>query len=138
VSVVDASVWVSRFWGLDAFHDTSRVWLEQASVNDQPLAAPTIMPAEVSGAIARRTGDTELGYQIVQQILQLPTLQLITVNATLGQLAAQIASSYRLRGADAVYVAVAIQLQLPLITWDREQASRVAGFISAYTPDQAP
>lgn len=134
MSVVDASVWVSRFLPDDAFHDASRAWLIQVTASGQPLVAPAIALAEVSGAIARRTGDTELGYRIVQQIRQLPTLQLISVDVGLGQLAAQIASERQLRGADAVYVAVAHQLQLSLVTWDQEQMDRVQGFVSAFTP----
>jgi predicted nucleic acid-binding protein len=134
VSVIDASVWVSRFLNDDTFHNISRSWLLETVASGQPLVGPTIVLAEVSGAIARRTGDTQFGYQIVHQIQQIPTLQPITVDVTLGQLAAQIASERRLRGADAVYVAVAKQLDLPLITWDRELLNRVAGLVIARTP----
>jgi predicted nucleic acid-binding protein len=94
--------------------------------------------AEVSGSIARRTGNDQLGYQIVQQIRQLPTLQLITVDDVLGQLAAQIASTYRLRGADAVYLAVARRLQIPLVSWDREQLDRATALVTTYQPGEAP
>lgn len=135
MSVVDASVWVSRFLSDDVFHNISRSWLLQTVATGQSLIAPTIMLAEVAGPIARRTGDTQLGYQVVQQIEQLPGLQLITIDATLGQLAAQIASERRLRGVDAVYVAVARQLDLPLISWDRELLNRVADFVTASVPN---
>lgn len=135
MSVVDASVWVSRFLSDDAFHGISRSWLLQTAATGQSLIAPTIMLAEVSGPIARRTGDAQLGYQVVQQIEKLPGLQLITVDRTLGQLAAQIASEKRLRGADAVYVAVARQLDMPLITWDHELLDRVADFVTVTTPN---
>ncbi len=135
--VVDASVWVSRFLPEDAFHEASRTWLIETTSAGLSLVAPTIMLAEVSGAIARRTGDLQLGYQIVQQIRQLPTLQLIAIDDSLGQYSAQVASNYQLRGADAIYVAVASRLQLPLVSWDQEQISRVAEFITAYTPNSA-
>ena len=93
------------------------------------------MLAEVSGAIARRTNDRQLGSQIIQQIRQLPTLQLIAVDDSLGQFSAQLASELRLRGADAIYVATASQLQLPLISWDREQIGRAGELIDARTPE---
>ncbi|MCL4868350.1 MAG: type II toxin-antitoxin system VapC family toxin [Anaerolineae bacterium] len=136
--VTDASVWVSRFLPEDSFHQASRAWLIETATAGVALVAPTIMLAEVSGSIARRTGNEQLGYQIVQQIRQLPTLQLITVDDTLGQLAAQVASSYRLRGADAVYLAVAQRLQIPLVSWDREQLDRAAALVTTYQPDEAP
>jgi predicted nucleic acid-binding protein len=131
---VDASVWVSRFLPDDAFHQASRTWLIETTTAGKALVVPTIMLAELSGSIARRTGNDQLGYLIVQQIRQLPTLQLITVDDALGQLAAQIASTYRLRGADAVYLAVAQRLQIPLVSWDREQLNRAAVLVTAYQP----
>jgi predicted nucleic acid-binding protein len=136
VSVVDASVWVSRFWPDDAFHDASRSWILETTQSGHMLVAPTTMLAEVSGAIARRTGDSQLGYQIVQQIRQLPTLQLVVIDDSLGQFGAQLASEYLLRGADALYVATASRLQLPLISWDRDQIERAGDLITAYMPAQ--
>lgn len=135
--VADASVWVSRFLPDDAFHQASRTWLIDMTTAGVVLAAPTIMLAELSGSIARRTGNDQLGYQIVQQIRHLPTLQLITVDDALGQLAAQVASTYRLRGADAVYLAVAQRLQIPLVSWDREQLDRAAALVTTYRPSEA-
>ncbi|MCA9973190.1 MAG: hypothetical protein KC425_23385, partial [Anaerolineales bacterium] len=87
--VVDASVWVSRFLPEDAFHQASRTWLIEMTTAGMALVAPTIVLAEVSGSIARRTGNDQLGYQIVQQIRQLPSVQFIAVDDTLGLLAAQ-------------------------------------------------
>ncbi|MFO7682985.1 MAG: type II toxin-antitoxin system VapC family toxin [Chloroflexota bacterium] len=136
--VVDASVWVSRFLPEDAFHQASRTWLIEMTTAGMALVAPTIMLAEVSGSIARRTGNDRLGYQIVQQIRQLPSVQFIAVDDTLGQLAAQTASTYRLRGADAVYMAVAHRLQIPLVSWDEEQLDRAAAGVAAFRPGEAP
>jgi predicted nucleic acid-binding protein len=135
--VVDASVWISRFLPDDAFHQASRTWILETTTAGKAIFAPTIMLAEVSGSIARRTGNDQLGYLIVQQIRQLPTLQLIAVDDMLGQLAAQIASTYRLRGADAVYLAVAQRLQIPLVSWDREQLGRAAALVTTYQPGEA-
>lgn len=128
---------VSRFLPEDAFHHASRTWLIDVTLAGMVIFAPTIVLAEVSGSIARRTDNEQLGYQIVQQIRQLPTLQLITVDDVLGQLAAQIASTYRLRGADAVYLAVAHRFQVPLVSWDREQLARAAALVTTYRPGEA-
>lgn len=135
--VVDASVWVSRFLPDDTFHQSSRTWLLETTTAGKALVAPTIMLAELAGSIARRTGNDQLGYQIVQQIRQLPSLQLIAVDDGLGELAAQIASTYRLRGADAVYLAVAQRLQIPMVSWDREQLERAAALVKTYQPGEA-
>jgi predicted nucleic acid-binding protein len=125
---------VSRFLIDDTFYAASRSWLQDMTSQGLPLIAPAIMLAEVAGAVARRTGSSQLGYQIAQRIRQVPTLQLVAISAELGDFAAQVASTSRLRGADALYVAVAHQLQMSLVSWDREQIDRTAGFINAYSP----
>jgi predicted nucleic acid-binding protein len=132
--VVDASVWVSRFLPQDAFYETSRTWLINSTAAGTSLIAPAIALAELSGSIARRTGNTQLGYQIAQQIQQLPTLQLISIDNELGLLAAKIASEYQLHGADSIHVAVAYQLDMPLISWDKEQLDRAKALVPTHQP----
>jgi predicted nucleic acid-binding protein len=45
-----------------------------------------------------------------------------------------MAADLRLRGAEVVYVAAAYLLQVPLVTWDREQRQRAASVIAVQTP----
>jgi predicted nucleic acid-binding protein len=134
MTVTDASIWVSRFLPEDAFHAASRDWLMNAASGQSSLIAPASLLPEVAGAIARRTGSTRLGYQAVQQIRQVPNLQLVALDTDLCDFAAEVASTNRLRGADALYVAVAHQLQTALVSWDHEQLERAAGFAQAYRP----
>ena len=136
MTVTDASVWVSRFLVGDAFHEASRVWIENTVSEGSALICPTSMLAEVAGAVARRTGSTQLGYHVARQIRQVPALQLVSITPEVGDLAAGIASTYRLRGGDALYVAVAYQFQMPLVSWDDEQLLRVAGYIETVRPDR--
>jgi predicted nucleic acid-binding protein len=90
---------------------------------------------EVAGAIARRTGKPELAHQAVKRLLNIPSLRLVASDQQLGTAAARLAADLRLRGADAMYVAVAYRLNIPLVTWDREQLERTQNFIVAYTPE---
>ena len=59
---------------------------------------------------------------------------IMPIDRQLGQLAAQLAARLQLCGADAVYVALARQLGLPLVTWDNEQRTRAATIIPVQTP----
>ena len=43
----------------------------------------------------------------------------------------------RLRGADAVYVALALLMNSPLVTWDKEQLTRAAPIIETLAPAPA-
>ena len=124
MTVVDASVWVSVYHAPDLFHDRSMAWLQQQLHAGAILVAPLVVLAELAGPIARQTGDPDQAHQAVQQLRRLPQLYLVPVNEVLATLAAQLAADLRLRGADAVYVALAAQLGLPLVSWDREQIER--------------
>ena len=128
-AVVDASVWVSRLLTLDIHHARSRSWLDRRMTEGALLIAPALMPPEVAGAVARRTGEAALATRAVEEILRLPALRVVSLDENLAELAASLAARLALRGADAVYVAVAHQLGLPLVTWDREQRERAAALI---------
>jgi predicted nucleic acid-binding protein len=59
------------------------------------------------------------------------------VDASLARLSADLAAQLQLGGADALYVALAQRLGIPLITWDREQLQRGLAAVTALTPDDA-
>ena len=105
--VVDASVWISRFVPQDVHHAISRRWLEQYLLAGNQVASPTLLLAEVGGAIARRTGQSLAGYAAMRYLLRLPGVQLMYLDDQLSLAAATLAVDVHLRGADAVYVAVA-------------------------------
>ena len=135
MTVVDASVWVAYFIITDAHHMVSNRWLrEQLHVYDELVAAPTLLLPEVGGAIARRSGNTVLGQDAVLEMRQLPELKLVPIDEKLASEAASLATTLRLRGADAVYVATAQALSVPLITWDEELAERAKPVVEVRQP----
>jgi predicted nucleic acid-binding protein len=133
-SVVDASVLVSCLLPQDAHHAASRAWLGRQLASGASLVAPITLLAEVGGAIARRTEGAEQGQQAIGWLIHLPNLRLAAVDHSVGLLAAELATALRLRGADALYVAVAERLALPLVSWDREQQERAVGRVPVQTP----
>jgi predicted nucleic acid-binding protein len=134
VIVVDASVWVSRFTPPDVHHVASREWLEQQAERGRPVIAPGILLAEVAGAIARRSGRTRLGHRAVASLLRWSPLRLMPIDTLLAEAAASLAADLALRGMDATYIAAAHRLDIPLVTWDREQLERSRSVIKAYEP----
>ncbi len=58
----------------------------------------------------------------------------VSLDHSLGIQASKIAANHQLRGADALYVAVAAQLNIPLVSWDKEHLSRASNLITTYTP----
>ena len=85
----------------------SRQWLDQRVQTGVPLTAPTLLVAEVAGAVSRRTGVAAIGHRAAQEIRSTPSVRLIWLDQTLATEAAHVAATMALRGADAVYVAVA-------------------------------
>ncbi|MBI2322140.1 MAG: type II toxin-antitoxin system VapC family toxin [Chloroflexi bacterium] len=133
--VVDASVLVSVLVPQYARHATSRRWLEGVASRGERLVAPALALAEIAGAIARRTGNPALAHRAVHHLLRVPGMRLVPVDRALGLRAAGLAADLRLRGADALYVAVAQRLGVPLATWDAEQLDRAEGTTVVRTPE---
>ena len=132
--VVDASVWVSSFVAQDEHFATSAAWLRRQIEVGQRFIVPTLLMAEVAGAIRRRTNSESWATQVVQRLTNITLIRWISVDHVLASAAAQLAIDLRLRGADAIYVAVAARFQIPLVSWDREHLERSQPLISAYSP----
>jgi len=132
--VVDASVLVSSFLPHDVHHGTSRGWLARHVDEGGLVLAPTLLSAELAGAVARRSGSSRLGRRAVDAILRLPTLRLIALDEPLSLAAAILAARLRIRGSDAVYIATAALLRVPLVTWDTEQRDRAARIVNVMSP----
>ncbi|MFL5701111.1 MAG: type II toxin-antitoxin system VapC family toxin [Ktedonobacteraceae bacterium] len=134
-TVVDASVWVSWLRPPDINHDVSRIWMEQYIAKDGMLVVPTLVLIEVAASISRRTGQTIQAQEAVKRLHSISKIQIAPVDSALVQSAVEVAINLQLRAGDAIYVALAHQLSIPLVSWDKEQLQRSESLISTYTPD---
>ena len=132
--VVDASVWVARFWTRDPHHSEARTWVFETMSSGGQIFGPAILLAEVAGPLGRRTGEVELGLTAARQLGDLPGLHLLDVDDQMARLSAELAARLRLKGADAVYVAAALIEDMPLVTLDREQSERASRTVTALAP----
>ncbi len=69
-------------------------------------------------------------------VLRLPALRLLPVDEILARAASSLAGQFRVRGADAIYIAAAAALRVPLATWDLEQRERAAHIVDVFVPQQ--
>jgi predicted nucleic acid-binding protein len=134
VIVADASFWVAAFRTQDAHHDPSARLLRRMVADDIPVSSPTLALVEVAGALARRTGSQPLAESAIRYLQGQPWLTLSPLSIAFSETAARVAITCSLRGADAVYVALARQESAPLITLDDEMLKRGAPAILAMTP----
>jgi len=134
MAVIDASAYVALISTREKDHASSWAWFEQAQAAHEPIAAPVILLAEVAAALSRGTGDSVLAQRVVQQLKQSGVIDLIPVTLSLAERAAIIAADHRVRGCDAVYIALADQLSDCLVTLDRQQLERGAAIVTVREP----
>jgi predicted nucleic acid-binding protein len=138
IVVTDASIWVSRLRPQDVNHDASRLWMERYTAAGGLLLAPVFLLIEVAAAISRRTGEPALAKKALEALNSTDAIQFIPIDSILIQAAVNTATDLQLRAGDAIYVAVAQQLSLPLVSWDKEQLERTGNLLTTYTPSTYP
>jgi len=132
--VVDASVWVALFKSDEAGHEASRAWLEDARRRGESLVAPVIVLAEVAAALGRGLGDPALARRSMDLLRTEHFVKPFPVTEAMAQRAGSLAAEHRIRGCDAIYVALARQLGMPLVTLDRQQLERGAAVVATRVP----
>ncbi len=135
MTVVDASVFVAYYRPQDPFHQQSRAWLQAQVDAEQPIVAPVLVLAEVAGAVGRRGDDTALGQEAMIHLQGFPGLTFVPIDDQLAKHAGEIAATFRLHGADAIYVAVADVQSVGLASWDNEILTRGGQLVPTIRPD---
>ena len=131
---IDTSVFARDFDLRDPEHATCRALLYRLASDATSIMVPTLLLAEIAGVISRDRRDPIAGRLAVEALEAQPHIQLIALDDSLAREAADIAADYALRGADAIYVAVARRYHCTLVSLDREQRERPAALIVARTP----
>jgi predicted nucleic acid-binding protein len=134
VIVADASFWVSAFFARDAHHDEASNLLRRIVGEEIPVTSPTLAVVEVAGALTRRTNDPQAVEAVLSFLYRLSQLSWAPLTLPFSEATAKVAISCSLRGADAIYVALAQQRGIPLITRDKEILSRGQSAAVILTP----
>jgi predicted nucleic acid-binding protein len=85
----------------------------------------------------RASHDNAGALQYASATALLPHLTLIPLTAATARQAAELAANHRLRGADAVYLAVARRYGTALVSRDEEQRTRGSAVAMCQTPEEA-
>ena len=134
MAVIDASVVVALINTHEQEHASSWAWFERARQADELMVAPVIMLSEVAAALSRGAGDSSLAHRAIRQLARAELIELVPVALVLAEQAAAIAADHRIRGCDALYVALADLLSEPLVTLDRQQLERGAAVVTTRRP----
>lgn len=134
VMVVDASVWIARLVPQDRNHAVAVAWWRAFAEAGGRAAAPSMLLAEVGGAVSRRTERPQLARKVVDVLLSAPELILVPMERELSEAAARLAVELGLHGAGAAYAALAQRFHVPLISLDRDHVARAGRRIRVVDP----
>lgn len=123
MTVIDAGGYIVLVDANEREHSSSWTWFEQARTKDESIVDPVILLSEVAAALSHGVADPAMAYRVVQQVARSEVIELIPDTLTVVERTALIASEHRIRGCDAVYVALAEQLSDALVTLDRHSMS---------------
>jgi predicted nucleic acid-binding protein len=137
VIVVDTSVWLAFLMETDDLHAQTMPFVDLLHIRGDLLVVPAHFPAEVVGVLSR-TGVPEPLIDEAIDLFESNTLfDIVPMSVGDGMIAAEIARKARIRGSDAMFLALAYILELPLITWDKQQHQRGALLCRTMTPIEA-
>jgi predicted nucleic acid-binding protein len=131
---VDASVHVSALNPAEANSAISQAFLALVRQHQLSMFCPTLLLVEVAAAVARAFDDTDRAVALAEALRGLPNQTLVPLDEVLADRAVALAATARLRGADAVYAAVAQRHGATLITLDRQQLDRLPPLVSTALP----
>jgi predicted nucleic acid-binding protein len=86
--------------------------------------------------VALITGRLQAAIRTVSLVQRLPNVRLFLVDHYFAHISANLAAELRLRGADALYVALASRMGIPLVTWDSQQLQRGSVAANTVTPEE--
>ncbi len=131
---IDASVWVNGFDQREPGHEISRKVLGLLHARGASIILPNLVLVEVAGAISRTRGNHAQAEAFAASLSRLPNVTFAPLDKLYAHLAQTLAAQHGLRGADAVYAAVAKQAASTLITLDNEHLTRLTDIITTCIP----
>ncbi|MCL1888041.1 MAG: PIN domain-containing protein, partial [Kiritimatiellaeota bacterium] len=98
--------------------------------------SPLLMEVEVLGSMARKTRDNAKVDYVWKRMRSLSRQVWLPLDTLLTAEASRCATTFYLRGADAVYVAIAMANNATLVTFDQEIIDRASTALAVLKPSQ--
>ncbi len=126
--VVDSNVFIASLIEDDKFYMVSIDFIEKMNIEELTFHISMIIPIEVSCAIARRIGANEAkeSEEIIHNWIKEKKIIAYELNEKRMNESQNYGTKYKLKGMDAIIVQLALELNLPLITFDNEIIERAS------------
>ena len=134
---IDTSVFVAAAVHVEAAHAEAVLLLERCAELAVPLVLPTFVRPEIAGALVRRLGDPNVARSWVEGLARAAHARFVPLDDALADDVVDVAIARQLRGAGAVYVAVARRFGALLVSEDIEQRHRAAGIVQTLSAADA-
>lgn len=131
---IDASVWVALGDATEPEYTSCAQLFRHIRSSAPELMTPTLLLVEVAAAAARKSRDESVGLELARQVRALPFQRWLPLDEAMAGAAQRLGARLFLRGADAVYAAVAAATGSTLITLDLELASRAGAALPVISP----
>jgi predicted nucleic acid-binding protein len=129
--------WISAVSPEEKQHESSKSFIDRVIAANSQIVVPTLLRVEISAAFSRVGKSPILLKATIAHLVSLRSVRWISLEKALADAAAKIASVHRLRGADAVYAALASEYGCKLVSLDNDPLERVSTVMVAQTPSQA-
>ncbi len=131
---IDASVIVSAANPKEPYFSQSKDFLAQIREKDLKVFLPEIIIPEITSGLFRAIGDSKIAYELALFFRNVPNFSFVTVDSRLANLASWVICKTNLKSADAIYVALAFDYNLELITLDKEQLEKSKKLVKVRRP----
>lgn len=131
---IDASVIISAKREIEPESARSKNFLDNIERGRHNVFFPEIIITEVAFGLFRATKDVDFTKTFITAMRKVPNFIFMPVDSRLTGTATEIICETGLRSADAMYVALAHEYHLTLVTLDREQLKKGGTIVPARLP----
>lgn len=131
---LDASVIINAVRPKESYHLKSKAFLDKVREEKTKIFLPEITIPEITSGLFRATKNPKIAQEFVIALRMLPNFSFVSIDSKLANLASWIICKTDLKSADAIYVALAFDYNLELITLDTEQLEKGKKIIKTRRP----
>lgn len=131
---IDSSVIVNSLMEKEPYFNQSKTFLTMVEEKRLKTFLPEIVIPEITSGILRSTKDENFAFQFAKNLRAISNFSFVPIDTKLANLASWVICKTGLKSADAIYIALAFDYNLELITLDKEQLEKGKKLVKVRRP----